>query len=352
MKRYKAFTLIELLVVVAIIALLISILLPSLSKARELAKRSVCAANLSGNGKSIAIYANQYRGSYPLATKTRGRTTPITAGQAPVPDVSSNGGVTVEMFDTASKTAGPHRWQEAVLDTFQGTGDRYWKNANKDLSYAFPSRDLFLLVKQGISQPGQFVCPSTSHEQDNLAIDPKHNVTDSTLGANGTQPVPASQLWDFMYPDNLDYGYAFFHDSNGEVGNENIDPQYPIMADSNPGARDTINGIFPDSSRKKSGGYICKNTRIGDNSPNHLMEGENVLYADSHASFSDRPTCGVGGDNIYTYGISQKGGSQTGDDLGLGYCVALSMSAMSASGDVPGDYQFDIVSGTDAVLLP
>lgn len=47
------------------IAMMVAILLPSLSKARDLAKRSVCAANLGGTGKALAIYANQYGGQYP-----------------------------------------------------------------------------------------------------------------------------------------------------------------------------------------------------------------------------------------------------------------------------------------------
>ena len=58
MRRKKAFTLVELLVVIAIIVLLIAILLPSLSRARELSKRLVCAANIKGVGTSAKIYAN------------------------------------------------------------------------------------------------------------------------------------------------------------------------------------------------------------------------------------------------------------------------------------------------------
>ncbi len=61
----RAFTLIELLVVVAIIALLISILLPTLSSARQQAKAAKCLAQLHVLGQGIAIYANDYRDVLP-----------------------------------------------------------------------------------------------------------------------------------------------------------------------------------------------------------------------------------------------------------------------------------------------
>ena len=55
-QRREGFTLVELLVVVAIIALLASILAPSLRRAAELARRGVCIANQ----QSISLAANQY----------------------------------------------------------------------------------------------------------------------------------------------------------------------------------------------------------------------------------------------------------------------------------------------------
>ncbi len=65
-RRRRAFTLIELLVVVAIIALLISILLPSMAKAREQAKRVQCAAHMHQIGIGLSSYATDAKQRLPM----------------------------------------------------------------------------------------------------------------------------------------------------------------------------------------------------------------------------------------------------------------------------------------------
>ena len=62
----SGFTLVELLVVIGIIALLISILLPSLSKAREEGKRIKCLSNLKQFGNVLQMYANANGGRVPI----------------------------------------------------------------------------------------------------------------------------------------------------------------------------------------------------------------------------------------------------------------------------------------------
>ena len=62
----RGFTLIELLVVVSIIALLIAILLPSLKKARKLAKAVVCQTNMRALSTGAFTYASEW-GVYPAS---------------------------------------------------------------------------------------------------------------------------------------------------------------------------------------------------------------------------------------------------------------------------------------------
>lgn len=78
------FTLVELLAVITIIAILISILLPSLAKAKHAALRVQCAANLRSLGQGCRLYANDHFGMEPPGNTQ----TPLAGGKWPFGDLA------------------------------------------------------------------------------------------------------------------------------------------------------------------------------------------------------------------------------------------------------------------------
>lgn len=101
--KSRGFTLVELLVVIGIIALLISILLPALNKAREQANMAKCAANMRSAVQALHLYTTEYRGWLPG---------PMTSGA-----LWKSGGATIGQNDTSADTT-PIQNMDWVSPTF------------------------------------------------------------------------------------------------------------------------------------------------------------------------------------------------------------------------------------------
>ncbi len=129
----EAFTLIELLVVVAILALLMSILLPSLRCARESARKVVCGTTLNGFGKSLALYINDNDDWFP-GINTTGAALMVKqfSGNAD-PDKIRDPNLPVQTFDWITPLV---RYSEGGLPANRGERwEHIWQKR-----YACPSR--------------------------------------------------------------------------------------------------------------------------------------------------------------------------------------------------------------------
>src|SRR4051812_40060999 len=87
----RAFTLVELLVVIGIIALLLSILLPALSRVRESSRRATCLANINELGRAVLLYCHDNKDHLPDAGSANAPDAPMSPRAVGLPPWTSFG---------------------------------------------------------------------------------------------------------------------------------------------------------------------------------------------------------------------------------------------------------------------
>ena len=271
-RKWRGFTLIELLVVVAIIALLISILLPSLSRAREIAKRTVCGANVKGIGTSFKIYANDNEELWPVP----GHDESLVGNPNIIySEIMGNNGPTDIV---GQMTTTPERSEESQA-------------IQNDLLGLPPSdtvsvtRALWMLVRAGDVTPKQFVCPSSG------------DIADDTEEIN--------RYYDFKALNRISYGYQVPFGPFDTRASENVDTRMALLADRGPYSINRSLDPLGDSTISTYDISTPNRLWMRLNSGNHggsgAGEGQNILFADGHAEFQMKPIVGVDFDNIYSH---------------------------------------------------
>ena len=176
-----------------------------------------------------------------------------------------------------------------------------------------PSQNLWMLVRHDYTSPEQFLCPSAAEAGQRASL--------IELGGSGPAcfinfPWDGGRTWAVDEKSGHCMSYSFIQPwsgfprsrSSGDQWTVEADPRMPIGSDGNnggtPTARPTPDGVPSPT--------FCKDNGI--NSANHNREGQNVLYADSHAKFEKTPYIGISNDNIYT---SRLGGTAAGGYLNV-----------------------------------
>ena len=253
----RAFSIVEFLVLIGVVALLGSIFIPYLSRAREMDRRTRCARNLANFAISLREYAkvNNYL----------------------LPSVIYDAQIKPNGYTAFSAPDDPNPFAPGS------------KVASNDVTAS-----LFLLMRDGYISDGReiglslYICPSGGDYSDRL--------TD----ASGRQ-ASVDRRSNFRSPQNLSYGYCspFSSAAKFRMNTDWLDPTFAVMADKSPG----VGGSNEDVTGPAFNAPPLEMSKA--NSNNHDKAGQNVLYGDGHVSFERTPYCGYRDkntqpDNIFT----------------------------------------------------
>lgn len=301
-RNRTAFTLIELLTVMAIIGLLIAMLVPPLSRAREMARRGLCLAHMRGIGQGCITYSFGANGHFPFVGD-------------PDPGFNAIG----DAWD----------WDGAAAKTFGG-------GAPPAVLPKSNTRHLWKLVMMQMGDPKTFVCPSDGEGGDPF----------NPAGLRPMDPT-CSSISDIQNRSQFSYAFQYQGPALPDTGNtkragwnttNKDDPKLVILADGSPAFRainseaiatvpaadhtfefasqsspsfltgnqywaalNSVTNIKWDPVSAKAV-YTLANTEDMRhlNSQNHRGDGQNIVRLDGSGDFATDPWAGAYMDNIWT----------------------------------------------------
>ncbi len=249
--------------------LMFAILIPSLGRAKELANRASCSANLHGIMESNILYAAEQ----------------VTGGGGPFPAVCPSG-PNVYRVQPAQPT-GSTTTAMATLNDLQ--------SPSNTLVTGSPTAGLWMLVLRGEVAPKYFLCKS-----DGLATVP------------GVQTDASGRFNQDFGQSNISYAIAYPWNAGGTGTGawykDTTDSTCPYVSDMPPVNGDVYSGVTVAVETAGAGG---SGSPKAYNSPNHNGDGQNAAYGDVHVEWRNNPDCGSNSgpstsDNIFT--SSRSGG--------------------------------------------